>query len=190
METKEGLKRALIQEAEAGVRTFLEQLPGLQEGDLKGLEQHVMETIFEIGRAWMQSVLSEAAPEEQAPGERVGSCGHQQQLVGYRPKQVLPLLGKITFTRAYYQCVVEEERAQASVQEGCTHGEAPADQLWGVQGRRTSAGVRASGELSVCLLDAGGSCSHLQPVAPFTDVGAPSAELAAAAGRSAAPAGR
>ena len=96
METKDELKRALTQEAEAGVLKLLEQLHRLPEGDLKGLEHQVMETIFEIGRAWMQSVLSEAAPEEQASGERVGSCGHQQQLVGYRPKQVLTLLGKIT----------------------------------------------------------------------------------------------
>ena len=115
METKEGLKRALMQETEAGVRKLLEHLQKLPEGDLKGLEQRVMETIFEIGRGWMQSVLSEAAPEEPAPGERVGSCGHPQQLVGYRPKQVLTLLGKITFKRAYYQCVVEEEGAQASL---------------------------------------------------------------------------
>ena len=148
METKDGLTRALIQDAEAGVRTFLEQLQGLQEGDLKGLEQHVMETIFEIGRGWMQSVLSEAVPAEQAPGERVGSCGHQQQLVGYRPKQIVTLLGKLTFTRAYYQCVVAEEGVQASPQHGCTHGEAPADQLWGVQGRRTTAGVQQA----VCYL--------------------------------------
>ena len=99
METKDGLKRALMQEAEAGVLKLLEQLQKLPQGDLKGLEQQVMETIFEIGRGWMQSVLSEAAPEEQAPGERVGSCGQQQQLVGYRPKQVLTLLGKLTFNQ-------------------------------------------------------------------------------------------
>lgn len=96
METKEGLTRALMQEAEAGVLKLLEQLHRLPEGDLKGLEQQVMETMFEIGRGWMQSVRSLASPEDQAPAERVGSCGHQQQLVGYRPKQVLTLLGKIT----------------------------------------------------------------------------------------------
>lgn len=39
METKEGLQRALMQEAEAGVLTLLEQLHGLPEGDLKGLER-------------------------------------------------------------------------------------------------------------------------------------------------------
>ena len=167
METKEGLTRVLMQEAEAGVLKLLERLHRLQEGDLKGLEQQVMETIFEIGRGWMQGVLSEAAPEEQAPGERVGSCGHQQQLVGYRPKQVLTLLGKITFKRAYYQCVVEEERVQASMQEGCTHGEAPADQLWGVQGRRTSAGVQQAVSYlcaSATLEEAAAPCSRLLPL--------------------------
>lgn len=163
METKDGLTRALIQDAEAGVRKFLEQLQGLQEGDLKGLEQHVMETIFEIGRGWIQSVLSEAVPEEQTPGERVGSCGHQQQLVGYRPKQVLTLLGKLTFTRAYYQCAVAEEGAQ----HGCTHGEAPADQLWGVQGQRTTAGVQQAVSYlcaSSTLEEAAATLSRLLPL--------------------------
>lgn len=167
METKDGLKRALMQEAEAGVLKLLEQLHRLPEGDLKGLEQQVMETIFEIGRAWMQSVLSQAAPEEPAPGERVGSCGHPQQLVGYRPKQVLTLLGKITFKRAYYQCVGEEECAQASAQEGCTHGEAPADRLWGVQGRRTTAGVQQAVSYlcaSSTLEEAAATLSRLLPV--------------------------
>lgn len=142
METKEGLTKALTQEAERGVLRLLEGLQRLPEGDLKGLEQQVMETIFEVGRGWMQSVLSEVAREEQVPGERVGSCGHRQQLVGYRPKQVLTLLGKITFKRAYYQCRGADEKGEASPQEGCTHGEAPADRRWGVQGRRTSAGVQ------------------------------------------------
>jgi hypothetical protein len=126
-----------------------------------------METIFEIGRGWMQSVLSEAAPEEQAPGERVGSCGHRQQLVGYRPKQVLTLLGKLIFKRAYYQCVGEEEGAQASTPQGCTHGEAPADQLWGVQGRRTTAGVQQAVSYlcaSSTLEEAAAILSRLLPV--------------------------
>ena len=167
METKEGLQRALLQEAEAGVLKLLQQLHQLQEGDLKGLEQHVMETIFAIGRGWMQSVLSEATPEEQAPGERLGSCGHPQRLVGYRPKQVLTLLGKITFKRAYYQCGGAEECAEASKQEGCTHGEAPADRLWGVQGRRTTAGVQQAMSYlcaSSTLEEAAATFSRLLPL--------------------------
>jgi hypothetical protein len=169
METKDALKRALIQEAEAGVRKLLEHLQKLPEGDLKGLEQGVMETIFEIGRGWIQSVLSEseAAPEEQVPGERVGSCRHQQQLVGSRPKQVLTLLGKITFKRAYYQCVLAAEGVQASSQHGCTHGEAPADQLWGVQGRPTTAGVQQAVSYlcaSSTLEEAAATLSRLLPL--------------------------
>jgi hypothetical protein len=152
METSEGVETALRQQAEAGVLTLLESLQRLKEGDLKGLEQQVMATIFAVGRGWMESILSEAAPEERAPRQRLGRCGHPQQLVGQRPKQVLTLLGKVTFRRAYYQCVVAADRAEGqqmggaagevSQQEVCTHGEAPADERWGVQGRRTSAGVQ------------------------------------------------
>jgi hypothetical protein len=162
METKDELKRALMQETEAGVLKLLEKLHRLPEGDLKGLEQQVMETIFEIGRGWMQSVLSEAAPEEQASGERVGSCGHPQQLVGYRPKQVLTLLGKITFKRAYYQCVGEEQCVPARTPEGCTHGEAPADRLWGVQGRRTTVGVQQAVSY-LCAVGPSQPSVHHQP---------------------------
>jgi hypothetical protein len=39
METSQGVKTALIQEAEAGVLTLLERLQTLKEGDLKGLER-------------------------------------------------------------------------------------------------------------------------------------------------------
>jgi hypothetical protein len=73
-----------------------------------------------------------------------------QQLVGYRPRQILTLLGKISFKRAYYQCCVPEEEAgdkQAEEAGGsqtlaCTHGEAPADARWGLHGQRTTAGVQ------------------------------------------------
>src|SRR5260370_883221 len=168
METSQGVKTVLIQQAEAGVRKLLERLQTIEEGDLKGLEQQVLETIFAVGRGWMESILSEPAPEERAASQRMGSCGHAQQLEGYRPKQVLTLLGKVTFKRAYYRCVVAEDRAaspeqgageaDASQEQACTHGEAPADVLWGLHGQRTRAGVRASGELSVRVLDAGRSC--------------------------------
>src|SRR5713226_5926770 len=200
MKTSQGVKTVLIQQAEAGVRKLLERLQPLEEGDLKGLEQQVLETIFAVGREWMASILSEPTPEERATGQRMGRCGHAQQLEGYRPKQVLTMVGKVTFRRAYYRCVVAEEQAEGSEIGGaeaeadtlkpCTHGEAPVDELWGLHGQRTSAGVRASGELSVCVLDAGRSCRDLESAAPFTDVSAPSPQLDAAAGRSLAAAGR
>ncbi len=91
---------------------LLESLQTLQEGDLKGLEQQVRETVFALGRSWMEQILSRpAAGQDEATSQpQVGSCGHPQRLVGQRPKQVLTLLGKITFQRAYYHCVLPEER--------------------------------------------------------------------------------
>ncbi|MFL5664968.1 MAG: ISKra4 family transposase [Ktedonobacteraceae bacterium] len=152
METSQGVKTVLIQQAEAGVRKLLESLQTIEEGDLKGLEQQVLETIFAVGRGWMESILSEPVPQERASSQRIGSCGHPQQLEGYRPKQVLTLLGKVTFRRGYYRCVVAEDPAErpargageadASQEQACAHGEAPADVLWGLQGQRTSAGVQ------------------------------------------------
>jgi hypothetical protein len=177
METSQGVKIVLIQQAEAGVRKLLERLQTLEEGDLKGLEQQVLETIFTVGRGWMESILSEPGPEERAPSQRTGSCGHPQQLEGYRPKQVLTLLGKVTFRRAYYRCVVAEDRAESpargagetdtSPQHACPHGEVPADVLWGLQGQRTSAGVQqAVGYLcaSLTLEEAAETFSRLLPL--------------------------
>ena len=174
METSQGVKTVLIQQAETGVRKLLESLQSIEEGDLKGLEQQVLETIFAVGRGWMESILSEPAPEERAPSQRMGSCGHAQQLEGYRPKQVLTLLGKVTFRRAYYRCVVVEERAErgageaaARTQEVCTHGEAPADVLWGLHGQRTSAGVQQAVSYlcaSLTLEEAAATFSRLLPL--------------------------
>ncbi len=148
METSERVEKVLMQEAEAGVLKLLQSLQSLKEGDLKGLEQQIMATIFSIGRGWMEQVLSASGPEAKEPAERTGECGHVQQLVGYRPRQVLTLLGKITFKRAYYQCSLpaeeqaDEQKAEAESQQPCTHGEAPADARWGLQGQRTTAGVQ------------------------------------------------
>ncbi len=177
METSQGVKTVLIQQAETGVRKLLERLQTIEEGDLKGLEQQVLETIFTIGRGWMESILSEPAPEERAASQRMGRCGHAQQLEGYRPKQVLTLLGKVTFKRAYYRCVVAEDRAEspekgageadASQEQACTHGEAPADVLWGLHGQRTSAGVQQAVSYlcaSSTLEEAAATFSRLLPL--------------------------
>jgi len=177
METSQGVKTVLIQQAEVGVRKLLEHLQTVEEGDLKGLEQQMLETIFAIGRQWMETILSEGALEERASSQRIGRCGHLQQLVGYRPKQVLTLLGKVTFRRAYYQCVVAGDRAEgremqggeaeASTQEVCTHGEAPRDVLWGLQEQRTSAGVQQAVSYlcaSLTLEEAAETFSRLLPL--------------------------
>src|SRR5260221_13132290 len=48
------------------VLKLLERLQTWEEGGLKGLEQQMLETIFAIGRQWMESILSEGALEERA----------------------------------------------------------------------------------------------------------------------------
>ena len=148
METSERVEKVLLQEAEAEVRKFLQSLQALKEGDLKGLEQQIMASVFRIGRHWMEQMLTASDAEAKEPTERTGACGHVQHLVGYRPRQLLTLLGKISFKRAYYHCCLpayeaaDEQKAEAQSQPACTHGEAPADACWGLQGQRTTAGVQ------------------------------------------------
>ena len=133
METSEGMEKVLLQEAEAEVRKLLQNLQSLSEGDLKGLEQQIMASVFGIGRRWMQQVLTASGTETKEPTERTGQCGHKQHLVGYRPRQVLTRLRKSTFRRGYYQCCLpaeqagDEQKAEAEGQPSCTHGEAPTD---------------------------------------------------------------
>jgi hypothetical protein len=150
METNEAVKRALWRETEAELVKLVERIEDVGEGDLKELEQQVLETIFAIGRGLMESILNRGEQEERAATRREGSCGHQQRLVGERPKELLTLLGKVKFRRPYYQCLLGESSPAQPQGEGepeeasCSHGEAPADALWGVQERRTTAGVQAA----------------------------------------------
>ena len=50
METNEALQRTLLQEAEAEVRQLLKQVQDLNVGDLKGVEQAVLTSVFAWGR--------------------------------------------------------------------------------------------------------------------------------------------
>jgi hypothetical protein len=150
METSERVGNMLLQEAESEVRKMLQSLQPLSEGDLKGLEQQIMASVFRLGRRWMEQILTASGTEAKEPGERTGACGHVQHLVGYRPRQVLTLLGKISFKRAYDQCCLpadehgheQAEEAKEPNALACTHGEAPADARWGLHGQRTTAGVQ------------------------------------------------
>ncbi len=58
---------------------------------------------------------------------------------GFSP--LLTLFGEVEWKRAYYQCQVQEDPEQAKAQQ-CSHGRAPADESWGVQGKRTTPGVQ------------------------------------------------
>lgn len=140
METNEALKMALVQEAEAAVKQLLKRVQNLSAGDLKGVEHEVLTSMFALGRTTLERLIQGQAQTTAASARRQGTCGHEQRLVGQRDKQVLTLLGPITLRRAYYQCLDPAQEHEG--QRPCTHGEAPADAVWGVEQRRTSAGVQ------------------------------------------------
>ncbi len=141
METSELAKRERYQEVEKALMKLLEELEEMEDGDLKGLEQKIYQGVFELGRKLMQGRLNHGKQVQKAPGKIVGACGHEQHLVGYRPRQLLTVLGKVELKRAYYQCQVEAGTQQEQEQQ-CSHGSAPADELWGVHGQRTTPGVQ------------------------------------------------
>ena len=89
----------------------------------------------------MECGMKKGQGSEPVPTQRKGECGHPQKLVGYRSKKLLTLFGEVEWKRAYYQCQVQEDPEQAKAQQ-CSHGRAPADESWGVQGKRTTPGVQ------------------------------------------------
>src|SRR3989440_10533034 len=138
METNEKLKMALLQETEQELLKMIDQLETIKEGDLQTLEQSVLRACLSLGRTMMEQILNHTAEETERPSRREGECGHQQRLVGIRPKQLHTLMGKVTIRRAYYQCMLQEEEPSAT----CSHGQAPWDVVWGQIAGRTSPGVQ------------------------------------------------
>lgn len=167
METNEALKMTLVQEAEAEIMKRLKRVEELNEGDLKGVEQEVLTRMFALGRSLLERVIEEPVSPRPSPTRRQGSCGHDQQLVDKRPKQVLTLLGPIMIRRASYRCLLVDKEANQEDSSNGTHGEAPADALWGIGQRRTSAGVQEQVS-SLCALltleEAAATFSRLYPL--------------------------
>jgi hypothetical protein len=139
METNEQIRRELSKALEAELESFLEQVSQMNEGELKQLEEQVVKSSQAIGRKLMEGVLNSRLHEQRPAARRQGSCGHRQRLVGERSKQLITLVGPVSFVRAYYQCLCGGEVPE---EQDCTHGEAPADVLWGVDKQRTTPGVQ------------------------------------------------
>lgn len=131
-----------MQEIEAELVQLLKRVPEVKVGDLRGVEQEVLASVFAIGRTTLEHLIQAQAETVKGPGRRKGAYGHEQRLVSQRPKQVLTLFGKITIHRAYYQCLHPTAGPEQDRKPPCTHGEAPADALWGTTERHTSAGVQ------------------------------------------------
>ncbi len=139
METNEQIRQVLKNALEEELESFLEQVGQMTEGELKHLEEQVVKSSQAIGRKLMEGVLNSRLYERRPVARREGSCGHVQRLVGERPKELITLVGPVSFVRAYYQCL---HVGEAETQQDCTHGEAPADALWGVDKQRTTPGVQ------------------------------------------------
>ncbi len=137
METNEQMKKAVRAAIQEGLEEFFAHVQDLSEGDLEHLEEQVVTTSQQMGRCLLEGVLDSRLREQRPVARRQGSCGHRQRLVGERPKQLLSLVGPVTFVRPYYQCLGVPE-----ADKSCTHGEAPDDAVWGVQQQRTTSGVQ------------------------------------------------
>lgn len=147
MKTSEALGEALRREVEDELQKLVRRVAEVEAASLKDLEREVLQAIFRLGRRWLGVAVAWRTAREAAPARRQGACGHRQRLVGWRPKQLLTLLGEVGWSRPYYQCQTAAPAARAGAgmtegEAGCGHGEAPADARLGVQGRRTSAGVQ------------------------------------------------
>jgi hypothetical protein len=150
METNESPKRERYAAAEKAFVKLVERVVDVKEGDIKCLEETIFEEVLELGSILMECAMSQA--KEGAPTKIVGKCGCEHHLVGYRSKHIITLLGEVEFKRPYYQCKGEkagntlvdnnEEKNTEQEHQQCSHGSAPDDELWGVQGTRTTPGVQ------------------------------------------------
>ncbi len=141
METNEQAERERYQEVERTLVRLIEEVEGIEDGNLRELEQKIYKGVLELGRNLFQCRINQSG--EEAPGKQVGVCGHEQQRVDYRTKQILTMMGKVAFKRAYYQCQKgKEQEGEEEEQKQHCPGRAPADQVWGINQRRTTPGVQ------------------------------------------------
>jgi hypothetical protein len=139
METNEQIRQALSQALEEEVERFLEQVSQMREGELKHLEEQVVKSSQARGRKLMEGVLTSRLHERRPVARREGRCRHVHRLVSERPKELMTLVDPVSFVRAYYHCL---HGGEAEAEHDGTHGEAPADALWGVDKQRTTPGVQ------------------------------------------------
>ena len=140
METNELVVQ--YQAAEKELLTLLEAVEGIEEGNLKAVEETIYRGMFQIGRKVMEGRMKKGKESEPVPTRREGNCGHAQKLVGYRTKKLITLFGEVELKRAYYQCQVEEGQEEEEPTHKCVHGKVPTDEQWGIQGKRTTPGVQ------------------------------------------------
>jgi hypothetical protein len=102
----------------------VEEIEEVEDGELKELEHKIYTGVLERGRKLFQARMNKGG--EQAPAKQLGACGHEQQLVGYRTKQLLTMMGKVEFKRAYYHCQRAREENEAECHPLGSQGRAEA----------------------------------------------------------------
>jgi hypothetical protein len=130
------------QAAEKELLKLIQAVEGIEEGNFKELEETIYPGLFQIGRRLMEGRMNKAKESKPVPTKVEGECGHEQILVGYRIKKLLTLFGEVELKRAYYQCQVAKDKEDEEQDKKCSMGTLPADELWGIQGTRTSPGVQ------------------------------------------------
>src|SRR5436853_7702613 len=87
METNETASQ--YQAAEKELLKLIEAVEGIEEGNLKALEETIYPGIFKIGRQLMECAMKKKNDCRPVPTKIQGECGHDQKLVGYRKKKIL-----------------------------------------------------------------------------------------------------
>jgi len=136
--TKEEVKGKLRELAEETVEEWLGHIEQRKEGDLDQLEQRVLE----VGSKALEEMLRQKARKEEAAQAPEGSCGQTRRLVRYRDKQVNTLMRFLTIRRASSQCQEPKHLPTSEIALPACPGVAPCDQRWGLDGQRSSPGVR------------------------------------------------
>src|SRR5579859_3712746 len=108
METNKPGQRERYQEVEKTLVKLVEEIEGIEDGNLKELEQKIYKGVLELGRKLLQCRINQSG--EKAAAKQMGECGHEQHVVDYRVKQILTMMGKVEFKRAYSQCQREKEQ--------------------------------------------------------------------------------
>lgn len=97
--------------------------------DLEAFEMGMRQGVHELGAQLLEKVLNADGGGDGA-SRLVCQCGGQAELMGYRRKKVLTVVGEVSLRRGYYWC------------RSCGEGRIPKDRELDVSGGRLSPGVR------------------------------------------------
>ena len=78
METNELVVQ--YQAAEKELLTLLEAVEGIEEGNLKAVEETIYRGMFQIGRKVMEGRMNTGKASAPVPARRAGKCGHDQKV--------------------------------------------------------------------------------------------------------------